>query len=128
MRRGLTLLLGLGLFVNGLWMLVLPQNWYGLVPGVISTGPANLHFIRDIGCAYLTVGGSLLWMFKSLRAWPAVFAGGIFLTLHAMVHVWDTIAGLEYLHQMMKDIPAVVLPGVLVLWLSWDTKRELTEE
>jgi uncharacterized protein YjeT (DUF2065 family) len=124
MRRGLTLLLGLGLFANGLYMLAQPKSWYGLVPGVIHTGPANLHFIRDIGCAYLVVGGGLLWMFKSPRAWPAAFAGGMFLALHALVHVWDTISGREQVHQMIKDIPAVVLPAIAVLWLAWLARRE----
>jgi|SRR5579862_1323475 len=128
MRRGLILLLGLGLFANGSWMLVLPESWYDLVPGVINTGPANLHFIRDIGCAYLMAGGSLLWMCKSPRAWPAAFAGGMFLALHALVHVWDTISGREQLHQMMRDMPAVVLPAIAVLWLAWPGRRVWKEE
>lgn len=128
MRRALTLILGLGLGVNGLWMLARPENWYRLVPGVAGTGPANLHFIRDIGCAYLVVSGSLFWLLRAPRqSWPAAFAAGMFLALHALVHLWDTVAGREPAHQMLADVPAVVLPAILALWLVWLAKREAME-
>jgi hypothetical protein len=129
MRRGLTWILGSGLGANGLWMLVCPGNWYRTIPGVAGTGPANLHFIRDIGCAYLVVGASLFWLAKKPRqAWPAAFGGGTFLTLHALVHLWDTAAGRESAHQLLADLPAVVLPAFLVLWLVWLARRDSKEE
>ncbi len=58
MRRGLAWLLGVRLGLNGLWMLAYPLRWYKAVPGVTGTGPPNLHFIRDIGCAYVVVCAS----------------------------------------------------------------------
>ncbi len=33
-----------------------PEIWYSAVPGVPETGPANIHFIRDIGLAFLAAG------------------------------------------------------------------------
>jgi hypothetical protein len=56
MRTLLALILGVGLAANGLFMLADPAGWYGLVPGVPMTGPLNVHFVRDIGCAYAVAG------------------------------------------------------------------------
>lgn len=129
MRRGLSWLLGFGLGANGLWMLTCPEKWYRMIPGVAGTGPANLHFIRDIGCAYLVVGASLFWLVKNPRkAWPAALAGGAFLALHALVHVWDTAAVRESPHQLLVDLPAVVLPAFLVLWLVWIARYDSKEK
>ena len=124
MRRALTLILGLALGANALWMLLNPMSWYGSVPGVAGTGPANMHFIRDIGCAYLATALSLFWLFKSPKlAWPAAIVGGGFLVLHALVHVCDAIAGREPAHQLLGELPAVFLPGVLVIWLAWPVRH-----
>ena len=37
---------------NGLFMLIAPLDWYYAVPTISATGPANTHFIADIGIAY----------------------------------------------------------------------------
>lgn len=129
MKTALAAILGLGFAANGIWMLSSPGGWYLAIPGVAATGPANVHFIRDIGCAFLIVAISLLWLARSPKqAWPAAMAGGGFLALHALVHAWDTIAGREQVHQMSKDLPAVFLPAILVIWLAWPRKRELEKE
>ena len=79
MRQGLTWLTGLALGTNGVWMLIRPEIWYYAIPGVTGTGPLNLHFIRDIGCAYLGAAAGLLWMASRPREfWPAALAGGAF--------------------------------------------------
>ena len=94
MRKFLASILSILLGANGLWMLVMPLHWYAHIPGVNATGPANAHLIRDVGCAYLVTALALLWFAVAPRfAWPAVFAGGTFLFLHAFVHAWDTMAG-----------------------------------
>jgi hypothetical protein len=124
MRRALTVILGFGLGANAMWMLLSPMGWYSAVPGVAATGPANGHFIRDIGCAYLATALSLFWLVKSPKlAWPAALAGGGFLVLHALVHVSDGVAGREHAHQLLGELPTVFLPGVLVVWLAWSAKR-----
>jgi hypothetical protein len=124
MRTALAFVFGLGLGAHALWMLASPQTWYLTVPGVAQTGPANAHFIRDISCAYLVVALSLLGLARwPKRAWPAALAGGGFLTLHAMVHAWDFIAGREPVHQLGADLPGVFLPAILVVWLAWPRRR-----
>ena len=40
---------------NAIFMLVAPITWYETTPGVVLTGPPNIHFIRDIGLIYLTI-------------------------------------------------------------------------
>ena len=129
MRRALAWLLGFGLGANGLWMLVRPLDWYYAILGAVGTGPPNLHFIRDIGCAYLVTGAGLFWLAaKPKEAWPAALVGGTFLALHALVHLWDTAAGRESTGQLVTDLPAVVLPALLVLVLVGLAARGSTKE
>jgi uncharacterized protein YjeT (DUF2065 family) len=125
LRRTLTMALGLALAANGTWMLVAPAVWYVRVPGVVETGPANLHFIRDIGCAYLVAGISVIWLaLAPVRAWPAALAGGTFLGLHAWVHAYDFFTGHESARNLIRDLPPIFLPAVLVLWLAWRGQPE----
>lgn len=124
MKRALTSILGIALGANAAWMLASPLGWYAAVPGVTGTGPANLHFIRDIGCAYLVTALSLFWLAMAPKlAWPAAMIGGGFLVLHALVHVWDALAGREHAHQFLGDLLPVFLPGILAMWLAWSARR-----
>ena len=45
---------------NGVLMLFAPEAWYAFVPDVTETGPANLHFIRDIGLAFVASAAGLV--------------------------------------------------------------------
>ena len=120
MRRLLASILGLILSANGLWMIAAPFHWYAHIPGVSASGPANAHFIRDIGCAFLVAALALLWFaFEPKRSWPAVLAGGAFLFFHASMNVWDTIAGREHPHRLLAEIPTIILPALITLWLGW---------
>lgn len=63
------------LAANGLAMLIAPGDWYRAVPGVPFTGPPNLHFVRDIGCAYLVAARALASLALSIvasRTFPAL--------------------------------------------------------
>ncbi len=129
MRRLLTMVIGLALGANGAWMLVAPMNWYLRIPGVANTGPANLHFIRDIGCAYLVAGLTVIWLGQApLQSWPAALASGTFLGLHALVHLYDFFTGHESAQNLMRDLPAIFLPAALVIWLAWQGRREARTE
>src|SRR5258708_15593454 len=103
MRMVLALLLGFVLAANGLWMLIDPAFWYAQIPGVPETGPLNPHFVRDIGCAYLLTGGALIGHALDERPQTAAFAGALFLTLHALVHVADAIAGRGHVNAMSRS-------------------------
>ena len=51
---------------NGLFMLAKPLDWYVFIPTVVTTGPPNAHFIRDIGLAY--AGSGLILLYAALDA------------------------------------------------------------
>jgi uncharacterized protein YjeT (DUF2065 family) len=138
MRVTLAIGLGLLLAANGFLMLVDPAHWYAMVPGVPETGPFNPHFVRDIGAAYVVTGVAIAWLARDTQAVPAALAGALFLTLHALVHVGDAIAGLHTEH-ILNDLVTVFAPAVIALWLvlsstpisrrnpmlSWLMKRRL---
>jgi hypothetical protein len=120
MRKILASILGIFFGANALWMLAAPMHWYATIPGVMDTGPANAHLIRDVGCAFLVPALALLWfVVNPKRAWPAVLAGAAFLLLHSSIHVWDTLAGREPPHRLLAEIPAILVPALLTLWIGW---------
>lgn len=113
-------LLALGLAANGLAMLLAPESWYHALPTVAHTGPFNPHFVRDIGAAYLVCGGALSWLALGRAGGSAAaLTGGAFLLLHALVHLWDALAGRATLEHLARDFVSVLLVPVLVLWLAW---------
>jgi hypothetical protein len=119
MRTPLALVLGVLLAANGVVMLVAPAPWYAATPGVPMTGPFNPHFVRDIGAAYLVSGGALAWFARRPEARPAALFAGLFLAIHALIHLADAIAGREAWRALLVDLPTVFLPPALALWLAW---------
>jgi hypothetical protein len=116
LSRWIILVFGLGSIANALWMLAEPMHWYTDLPAAVpDTGPFNPHFVRDIGCAFLTAGVSLVWAFFSPRfRLPLVSIGALFLFAHAILHAYDTLRGaLDHNHWVL-DLPGVYLPGVLL--------------
>lgn len=128
MTNTLRWLLAGGLAANGLAMLLLPDRWYHAVPGVDTTGPLNLHFVRDIGAAYVTAAAGLAW-----RAWqgpaaaPAAWSGALFLGLHAAVHLGETLAGVCGWGRFAADVPGVVLPALAAALLAGPGARRRRE-
>ncbi len=119
------LLLAAMLAINGAAMLATPEFWYAMTPGVMEIGPHNLHFVRDIGCAYLVSGAGLFWLWRNPHAWPAAIAGGAFLALHALVHVGEMLAGGFDPHHAWRDLPGVFPVPVLAFLLAWPCQRTL---
>ena len=115
---GLTALL---LASNGLAMLFASQAWYDAVPGVPLTGPFNGHFVKDIGATYLACALGLGWFaWRPVQGWPAMAAGAAWLTLHALVHVYDASCGASPLADIQRDFVGVYLfaaiPLALAMW------------
>ncbi len=116
------LAIGLGaiLIVNGLYMLLMPEDWYWAIPGVPMRGEFNIHFVRDIGIIYALCGGGLIW--GALR--PAQRAGlwtvaAVWLGGHAMFHVWEVLSGTVGVASLAEDFMGVTLPALLTLGLIW---------
>lgn len=124
MRTTLCWILGLIFSANGLAMLFAPELWYALTPGVVQTGPYNLHLVRDVGCAYLVSGLALLWLLRNPRVWPAALAGAAFQGLHALMHIWDALAGRVAPAHLLSDALLVGIPTAVMLWLAWPPRAQ----
>lgn len=121
----LLLVLAIGTLANAAWMLLDPLRWYHDLPaGVPDTGPFNAHFVRDIGCAFVTMGVALGW-----AAWrrayrpPLVAMAALFGVAHAVLHAYDTLAGHLDAHHWALDLPGVYLPALLLSAIAWHLLR-----
>lgn len=124
---GLAGLLGILAEANGLFMLLDPEAWYLIVPGVTFTGPFNPHFVRDIGFIFLLLGG--LFLAGAARPELRVAFWGtasVWLIGHAMFHLWEVAVGICTPADLVRDFPAVSLPAILgaaiTLWAAWDAR------
>ncbi|TMA37348.1 MAG: DUF4345 domain-containing protein [Deltaproteobacteria bacterium] len=113
-------LFGLVNVANGLWMLAAPASWYhGLPAEVPDTGPLNVHFVRDIGAAFTTIGVALWLAAPAARRHVGVLrATALFYGLHALVHVSDLCAGRLAAGHWLVDFPGVFLPAIVLGVLS----------
>ncbi|MEO8452162.1 MAG: hypothetical protein ABI647_20390 [Gemmatimonadota bacterium] len=104
---------------NGLMMLVSPLGWYQMMmPTIQLTGPANPHFIRDIGLAYLCSGVMLVYAVIDPRGrWLAAVAGSLWLGAHGALHVYEVLAGIGAAAVLWGDAPAVLGPPIVV-WIA----------
>jgi hypothetical protein len=118
-RRLLGLMIGISQIGLGLWLIIAPQAFYATVPGVSETGPFNPHFVRDIGCAFFVAGAGLAWLALDRRARAAALAGAAFLSLHALMHVFDGVAGRESLHHLAHDLPLLIGLALAASWAAW---------
>jgi hypothetical protein len=109
-------ILGLVNLANGLWMLLSPESWYERLPaGVPDTGPLNVHFVRDIGAAFTTLGAAFCVGAREPGARRGVlFAATLFFGLHALVHVADLASGRLAADHWLIDFPGAFLPVILL--------------
>ncbi|HSH71655.1 MAG TPA: hypothetical protein VK974_01240 [Methylophilaceae bacterium] len=102
------------LVLNGLFMLFDPKTWYEVVPGVITTGFYNQHFIRDIGIVQLFLGVAFVvgWYQPSQRLalWGVA---SLWLLAHAMFHLWEVAVGICGPSALARDFAAVSLPAII---------------
>ncbi len=123
MKPIIAIVLALAMAANALAMLAEPVWWYGAVPGVAAAGPFNLHFIRDIGMAYLVVAGGVAWfVWRPAQGWAALVAAAAFLALHGLIHVADAIASPLCGQNLLRDLPGVFLPALVAVWLALNPK------
>ena len=115
------------LSANGLFMLVAPEPWYKLVPGVTDTGPFNQHFVRDIGIIQFFLGVAFgIGMWKPARRVELWGGATLWLIAHAVFHVWEVAVGICAPSTLVRDFPAVSMPALmgiaLTLW-AWSNPR-----
>lgn len=120
MRDTWTIVLGffaVGSLANGAWMLADPAGWYTTLPAAVpDTGPLNVHFIRDIGGAFVVMGvGLVVAALRPALRLPMVLVTALFYWLHALIHVTDTMAGRLPSSHWAIDFPGVYLPAILLV-------------
>jgi hypothetical protein len=117
------LLIAVSWLLTGLYVLADPQGFYASVPGLAMMGPFNLHFIRDVGLAFVASGAATLW--GAWRGVPAVAMAGIaWPLLHAGFHlqIWSH-RGFPFDHIFAFDLVGVIAPPLLAALLLWRIAR-----
>ena len=124
----LLVLLGALQIANALWMLIAPESWYAVLPaGVPDTGPLNVHFVRDIGCAFLATGFALVWAAATSKVavrFACIGVASVFAVGHGVVHLLDLSQGALGPRHWMLDLPSVFVPALLLLALTLHSARE----
>ena len=116
------------LSLNGMFMLIAPETWYYLVPGVTDTGFYNQHFIRDIGIVQLFLGLAFgVGMIRPDRRIGLWAAATLWLAAHALFHFWEVAVGICAPSAIPRDFPAVTLPAIFGAALTlWAIRRSRT--
>ena len=122
MQRWIAAILGTVNTANGLVMLFASSNWWASVPGVPDTGPFNLHFVQDVGAAFLMAGLGLAARAWRPIYWPAAAAGAGFLAAHALIHLVLIVAGHD--HHATADLTLVILPAGLAIYSAFPNRGE----
>ena len=113
-------LLGCAAIANSLYMLISPHGWYLGIPGVPLDGPYNQHFIRDIGLAFgLTGIAFLIGLVAPLNRALLWSVATAWLVGHASLHLWQIAVGISDHSALGRDFPAVTLPALLGLLISF---------
>lgn len=102
------------LTLNGLFMIIEPKVWYEVIPGVVSTGFYNQHFIRDIGIVQLMLGMAYIagW-YKSTERLVLWGVATLWLIAHAVFHLWEVAVGICGPSALLRDFVAVSLPAII---------------
>ena len=122
LAQALAAIAALAALANGTFMLTAPFAWYDMVGTVRATGPANGHFLRDIGIAYVVSGALLSYGAANLALrWGAALAGAAWLMLHGALHVWEVSKGICSATIFWQEalgtlgLPLIALIGVAIV-------------
>ena len=101
---------------NGLFMLIDPFGWYDAIGTVKATGPANAHFIKDIGLAYIA-SAALIGFAAANPAlrWGSALAGTLWLGAHGVLHIYEVLSGICSPDIFWRDAPGVLGPPLVAL-------------
>ena len=111
--------------LNGLSMLVAPDLWYELTPGVAETGAFNSHFVRDIGIAFLASGCGLFYALSKIESidYKSASLSLFFLAGHSGLHLAGLLFGDMSVAEMLRDFLLVVLPVLGATFCLFRLKR-----
>ena len=103
--------------LTGLYMAVLPHDFYLNAPGAQATGPYNMHFLRDVGFAFTTSSIAIGYGIYS-RAKPVMVFGALWLLVHGLFHLslW-VVQGMQLDSAAMVDAALVSIPAIALFAL-----------
>lgn len=116
-QRLLSLVLALMFSVLAMQMLFQTTDWYQSTPGVPETGPLNVHFVRDIGAAFLMSAAAFTVHALTQTHWHVVAVGAIFPGIHGTIHAYGLLTGHTH-GSAATDFFGVVVPGFLAVLLA----------
>ena len=117
MIRPLIWVLAAYYLLTGVYIAVLPNDFYLNAPGALETGPYNMHFIRDVGFAFLTSSVAIGYGLYAKEKAVMVF-GSLWLLIHGLFHLtlW-VIHGMRFDGAAAVDAVLVSLPAIAVFTL-----------
>ena len=98
--------------LTGLYLAVLPHDFYLNAPGAQETGPYNMHFMRDVGFAFITSSVAIGYgIYSGVK--PVMVFGALWLLIHGIFHLtlW-MVHGMQLDHAAMVDMVLVSIPAV----------------
>ena len=119
-------LMGVGAFSIGtavyIWAATL--HWYNNVPGVVLTGPLNMHLAKDVALAYLASGIGLVWAgLKHDRSVGVL--GASWLVFHAIFHMGMWMhRGFPLDYIAFVNLVGIQFPSFLALFLAINIQTE----
>ena len=120
--RLILFVVGFATLTTGPIAFLAPMTFYQTIPGLEAMGPFNLHFIRDVGLAFLASGAALLWGAWTCNRGVAI-AGALWPAMHGVFHVSIQIGrGLPGDLVMWFDFLAVIAPAFLALFAALKLK------
>ncbi|MFN8919211.1 MAG: hypothetical protein ACK5XZ_05060 [Hyphomonadaceae bacterium] len=126
MNRAILIGLGMVWMLTGVYIFARPMNFYEVTPGLKLMGPFNMHFISDVGLAFLASGGALTWG-ASTKTRNIAIAGITWPFLHALFHIqiWGH-RGFPFDGIFAFDFALVITPAFLALALTTTLKEQST--
>lgn len=103
---------------SGIYMLVLPVQFYHLVPGVDLLGPYNSHFIRDAALSFAACG-MILALGRHRGDYLLCLAGALWPVFHALFHLQMWMArGFPADLVSFVNFVGIQLPAWAALWAA----------
>ena len=113
--------------VTGFYIALTPFDFYQNAPGASATGPYNMHFIRDVGFAFITSSLAIAYGLHRNIGILTVF-GALWLLIHGLFHLslW-LLHGMHFNQAAVVDLVLVTLPAIAVFALCTRFQAAQTE-
>lgn len=103
--------------LTGLYIAVLPDDFYLNAPGAQETGPYNMHFLRDVGFAFITSSVAIGYGVYA-NAKPVMVFGSLWLLIHGLFHLTLWVVNGAHLDGAAAiDAATVSIPAIAVFAL-----------